>query len=158
MKTGNIFFSLFLLALAGYVIYTASHWSFKTGFFPLAAAIPLMILALLHLLLDLFAAPEASAERAAEAEFSRAASPRESRRRAIATFIWIAGFIALVFFVSFPVAVPLFMFLYLKLQSQVNWLRSAVLTALTWIFYHALFERLIHLRFESGWVQTTLGL
>jgi hypothetical protein len=54
--------------------------------------------------------------------------------------------------------VPLFIFLYLKLQSDVNWLRSVALTAITWIFYHALFERLINLRFEPGWVQTTLGL
>ncbi|HEX2227757.1 MAG TPA: tripartite tricarboxylate transporter TctB family protein [Candidatus Binatia bacterium] len=158
MKTGNIFFGLFLVALAGYVIYTASQWSFKTGFFPLAVAVPLMVLALLHLLLDLFGRPEANAERAAEAEFSSVGSATDARRRALAMFAWIAGFIALVYLVSFPVAVPLFMFLYLKLQSQVSLLRSVVLTAITWIFYHALFERLINLRFESGWVQTTLGL
>jgi hypothetical protein len=157
-NTGNVIFSLFLVALAGYVIYSASHWSFKTGFFPLAAAIPLMILALLHLALQLFGRPEATGERAAEAEFSNELPPELLRRRAIATFSWIGGFVLLVFLLSFPIAVPLFIFLYLRFQSDVNWLRSAALTALTWGFYHALFERLINLRFEPGWVQTTLGL
>jgi len=157
-STGNVFFSLFLIAVAGYVIYTASHWSFKAGFFPLAIAAPLMVLALLQLILELFGPTEAKAERAAEAEFSREVSVTDSRRRALATFTWIAGFILLVYVVSFPIAVPLFVFLYLKLPSQVNWLRSAVLTAITWIFYHALFERLINLRFEPGWIQTTFGL
>jgi len=157
-STGNVVFSLFLMALAGYVIYTASHWSFKTGFFPLAAAIPLMILAALHLALQLFGPAEAAGERAAEAEFSNELPPEMLRRRALATFLWIAGFVLLVYLLSFPIAVPLFIFLYLKFQSAVNWLGSAALTAITWIFYHALFERLINLRFEPGWVQTTLGL
>jgi hypothetical protein len=89
-NTGHLAFSLFLIALAGYVIYSASHWSFKTGFFPLAIAIPLMILALLHLWLELFGGPEAKAERAAEAEFSNEVSPAEARRRALVTLSWIA--------------------------------------------------------------------
>jgi len=157
-NTGNVIFSLFLMAVAGYVIYTASHWSFKTGFFPLAAAIPLMLLALLHLALQLLGPAEAIGERAAEAEFSNELPREMLRHRAIATFLWIAGFVLLVYLLSFPIAVPLFIFLYLKFQSDVNWLRSVALTAITWIFYHALFERLINLRFEPGWVQTTLGL
>jgi hypothetical protein len=150
-------FTVLLVALAGYVIYTASSWSFKTGFFPLAVAIPLMVLALLHLALQLFGAPETVAERAAESEFSNETPAEVARRRAIATFSWIAGFIVCVYLVSFPIAVPLFLFLYLKLQSEVNWLKSLGLTLVTWGFYHALFERLINLRFEPGWVQTALG-
>jgi hypothetical protein len=157
-QTGHIVFTVFLMAVAGYVIHAASSWSFKTGFFPMAVAIPLMVLALLHLALQLFGAPETTAERAVEAEFSNEIPAELVRRRAIVTFSWIGGFILCVYLVSFPVAVPLFVFLYLKLQSEVSWLRSVGLTLITWGFYHALFERLINLRFEPGWVQTALGL
>jgi hypothetical protein len=157
-QTGHIVFTVFLVAVAGYVIHAASSWSFKTGFFPMAVAVPLMVLALLHLALQLFGAPEAAAERAAESEFSNEVPAEVVRRRAVATFSWIAGFILCVYLVSFPLAVPLFVFLYLKLQSEVSWLRSLGLTLITWGFYHALFERLINLRFEPGWVQTALGL
>ena len=158
MKTGNIFFSLFLLALAGYVIYTASHWSFKTGFFPLAIAVPLLLLALLHFVLDLFGKPEAQAERVIEAEFSNEVPPAEARRRALVTFSWIALFIALVYLVSFPLAVPLFLFLYLRLQSRVSWSYSTILTGLAWLAFYALFERLIKLQFAPGEMQTLLGI
>ena len=151
-------FSLFLIAVAGYVIYAASHWSFKTGFFPLAIAIPLMILALLQLSLELFGGPEAKAERAAEAEFSNALSPAESRRRALAAFSWIALFVLLVYLVGFPIAVPLFLFLYLRLQSKVGWSFSTVLTVLAWGAFYAVFERLIRLQFAPGEIQTWLGI
>jgi hypothetical protein len=158
MKTGNIFFSLFLLALAGYVIYTASHWSFKTGFFPLAIAVPLMFLAVLHFALDLFGKPEAPAERLIDAAFSNEVSPAEARRRALVTFSWIALFVALVYLVSFPLAVPLFLFLYLRLQSKVSWSYSMILTGLAWLAFYTLFERLIQLQFAPGEVQTLLGI
>ena len=155
---GHIIFSVFLVAIAGYVVYAASHWSFKTGFFPLAIAIPLIILALLHLALELFGAPETAGGPAVEAEFSNEVTPELARRRAIATFSWIAGFIVLVYLVGFPLAVPLFIFFYLKLQSQENWLWSITLTATAWVFFYALFQRVVQLQFESGVMQNWFGL
>jgi hypothetical protein len=156
-NTGNICFSLFLMAVAGYAIYSASNWSFKTGFFPLAVAIPLMILALLQLALELFGKAEAVVERF-EAEFSNDVPPAEARRRAIVTFLWIALFVSFVYLVGFPLAVPLFLFLYLRLQSKIGWSFSIALTALAWSAFHALFERLIKLQFAPGEVQTWLGI
>ena len=158
MKMGNIFFSLFLLALAGYVLYTASHWSFKAGFFPLAIAVPLLLLAVLHFVLDLFGKPEAQAERVIEAEFSNEVPAAEARRRALVTFSWIALFIALVYLVSFPLAVPLFLFLYLRLQSKISWSYSMILTGVAWLAFYTLFERLIKLQFAPGEMQTLLGI
>jgi hypothetical protein len=157
-NTGHVVFSLFLVMMSGYAIYSASSWSFKTGFFPIAIALPLVILALIHLALELFGAPETAENRAAETEFSSDVSPSVARRRAITIFSWIAAFIVFVYLVSFPVAVPLFIFLYLKLQSNVSWSGSMALTAITWSFFYVIFERLINLRFEAGWVQIALGL
>jgi hypothetical protein len=157
-KRGHIVFSVFLIAISGYVIYSASHWSFKTGFFPLATAIPLMILALLHLALVFFGAPEAAGGPAVETEFSNEITPAVARRRAIAIFSWIAGFILLVYLLGFPFAVPLFLFLYLRLQSRESWLWSITLTASAWLFFYVLFQRLVQLQFEAGAVQHWLGL
>lgn len=157
-NTGRIFFSLFLIAIAGYAIYAAAHWSFKTGFFPLAVAIPLMLLALLQLALELFGKPEAIADRLIEAEFSNDVSPAEARRRALVTFSWIALFVLFVYVVGFPLSVPLFLFLYLRLQSKVSWSFSIVLTGLAWSAFYVLFERLLKLPFAPGEVQTWLGI
>jgi hypothetical protein len=157
-KSGHVIFSLFLIVVAGYAIYAASHWSFKTGFFPLAISIPLMVLALLQLALELFGSPEAVAERPVEAEFANDVSPAEARRRAIITFSWIGLFLLFVYLAGFPLAVPLFLFLYLRLQSKVGWPFSIVLTVLTWSAFYAVFERLIKLPFAPGEVQTWLGI
>jgi hypothetical protein len=155
---GQFLFSAFLILVAGYAVYSASYWSFKTGLFPLAIGIPLIILALAHLLLELLGAPEKAGGPAVEAEFSNEVTPEIARRRVIAIFSWIAGFILLVFLIGFPAAVPLFMFLYLTMQSQVSWLPSIALTAMAWGFFYAVFQRLVHLQFEAGVVQAWLGL
>ncbi len=155
---GHIVFSLFLVVIASYVVFMASRWSFKTGFFPLAVAIPLILLALAHLFLEFFGAPEKAGGPAVDAEFSNEVPPEVTRRRVFSIFSWIAGFILLVFLVGFPVAVPLFVFSYLKLQSEATWLRSIALTAIAWGFFHAVFQRLVSLQFESGVIQTWMGL
>ena len=157
-NSGHVVFTLFLIAVAGYAIYAASGWSFKTGFFPLAIAIPLLVMALLHLALELFGAPETAENPAVDAEFSNDVLPAVAWRRVIAIFSWIAVFIVFVYLLSFPVAVPLFIFLFLKMQSNVSWPGSIAMTAVTWGFFYAVFERLVNLRFEPGWVQTALGL
>jgi hypothetical protein len=64
----------------------------------------------------------------------------------------------LVYLASFPVAVPVFMFAYLKAQSSVGWLASLGYTGATWAFFYILFQRLLYLPFESGVVQAWLGL
>jgi putative tricarboxylic transport membrane protein len=155
---GHIVFSVFLILVGGYVIYSASQWSFKTGFFPLAVAIPLVILALLHLVLQLFGAPETAGGPAVEAEFSNEVAPEVARRRVVAIFSWIAGFILLVYLVGFPLAVPLFIFLYLKLQSRESWFFSVALTGIAWGCFYMLFQRVVQLQFEDGLIQTWLGL
>jgi len=156
--SGHVLFSVFLILVAGYVVYAASHWSFKSGFFPMALAIPLIILALAHLLLEVFGAPEKAGGPAVEAEFSNDVSPEVARRRVIAVFSWIGGFILFVYLVGFPVAVPLFIFAYLKVQSQVSWLRSMALTLAAWGFFYAVFQRVVQLQFESGVIQLWLDL
>jgi hypothetical protein len=157
-STGHGFFSIFLIVVAGFAIHSAHGWPFKAAFFPLAIAIPLLVLALLQLSLELFGPPEAADNRAVETEFSNEVPPDVARRRVIAIFCWIAAFILFVYLVGFPLAVPLFVFLFLKMQSDVSWQGSFALTAITWGFFYALFERLINLHFEHGWIQSALGL
>lgn len=124
----------------------------------MAIAIPLIILTLAYLLLELFAASEKASGPAMEAEFSQEVPPEIARRRVIAIFSWIAGFILVVFLVGFPLAVPLFTFFYLKIQSQVSWVRTIALTAAAWGFFYLVFERVVQLQFEDGVIQTLLGL
>ena len=155
---GNLLFSLFLIVIAGYAAFSASHWSFKTGFFPLAVSIPLIVLAILNLVLEFVGGKEKPSGPALEAEFANDLPPEVARRRVVEVFSWIAGFIVLVFLVGFPVAVPLFVLSYLAMQSRIGWLQSMTLTAGAWGFFYFLFQRLLNLQFETGVIQGWMGL
>lgn len=155
---GHLYFGTFIILVSGYAIFAASRWSFKTGFFPLAVAIPLLLLTLLHSYLELFGAPETNRGPAVEAEFSNEVAPEVARRRVIIIFSWMAGFILLVYLLGFPLTVPLFVFFYLRIQSRVGWKQSILLTAITWVLFYGLFQRLVRIQFEAGVVQSWLGI
>ena len=158
MRKGRILFGLFLIVVGAYAVHSALGWSFKTALFPLSVSIPLIILAAAQLLLDLFGKAETAGGPAIDLELAAGVPPDVARRRVIGIFFWVAGFILLVFLLGFPIAVPLFILCYLRLQSHESWWLSLSLTAFAWGFFYGIFERLIHLRFEDGLLQTWLGL
>jgi hypothetical protein len=155
---GHLFLGTFLILVSGYAIFAASQWSFKTGFFPLAVAIPLLGLTLLHFYLELFGAPERNKGPAVEAEFSNEVPPEVARRRVITMFSWMAAFILAVYLVGFPLTVPLFVFLFLKFQSEVSWTKSIALTGITWMLFYGLFQWLVRIQFEAGAIQSWVGM
>jgi hypothetical protein len=151
-------FSLLLMAVAGFAVISTRHWSFKAALFPLATAIPLFILAGTQLILELFGGQETTSGPAVELELSTDVDPAVARKRVAGILAWIAGFILLVFLVGFPLAVPLFIFSFLSLQSRVGWRLSFTLTAAAWGIFYFLFQRLLNVQFEAGAIQTWMGL
>jgi hypothetical protein len=158
MRKGRVVFSLCLIALAGYAALSARQWTFKAALFPLTVSIPLIVLATVQLILDLFGKTEASGGTAVDMEFAVGVSPEETRRRVNGIFLWITGFILLVYLIGFPITVPIFMFSYLTMQSKVDWWLSVILTFAAWLFFYGLFQWLLHLPFADGLIQTWLGL
>ena len=158
MRKGRILFCIFLIGVAAYAIRAASGWTFKAQLFPLTVGIPLLILVAVQLVMEILGKAETTAGPAVDLEFSADVPAEVARRRVIGAFLWVAGFILLVYLLGFPLAVPIFMLAYLSTQSQVGLPLSLALTAVTWLFFYGLFQRLIHLPFEDGLIQTLLGL
>jgi len=78
-------------------------------------------------------------------------------RRTVLAISWILGFFAAIVLAGFPIAVPLFVFLYLRIQGKESWVFSVIFTFAVWAFFYALFDRLLHLPFPAGWMRTWLG-
>jgi hypothetical protein len=150
-----VFFTLGLMAVAAVALLVARQWPSKAALFPLVTGIPLLALAATQLVLDFRGRAEESGA-ALDLTLTAGVSADVARRRTAAIFAWIAGFIALVALIGFPLTVPVFVFLYLAFQ-QVRWPVKLVLTAGAWAFFHGVFERLLQLPFEAGWVQNWLG-
>lgn len=137
--SGAAAFSAGLAVVAAYAVVTALRWPPKAALFPLVMGIPLLLLALAQVTIDW-----------------RVAGPREEStqetRAAISILAWMAGFIALVFLVGFPLAVPLFIVGYLLLQGREPWFLSIALALIAWGAFYLLFQRLLHFPFDSGWL------
>jgi hypothetical protein len=147
-----------LIAVAAYAVWAAFGWTFKAKLFPLTVSIPLMVLAVIQLVTEIFGKADSREGQVMDIEFASDVVPELARRRAIGAFLWVGGFILLVYLLGFPWAVPIFIFSYLSRQSRVGLPLSAALTAVTWLFFYGLFQRLLHLPFEDGVIQTLLGM
>jgi hypothetical protein len=155
--SGRALFSLFLVGVGAFAVVSAWRWPFKAALFPLAVGIPLAVVSAVQLVLDLRGRGEAAAGPAVDLQFGGDVPDDVARRRAATLFAWIAGFVALVWLVGFPAAVPGFMVAYLVLQSAADWRVAAGLTAAAWAFFYGVFQWALRLPFEPGWVQTRLG-
>lgn len=145
-------------ALVGlYTLYASLHWPFRTGLFPRVIGVPLLLLALAEMALSAFGTEKEEKGHAVDFELTTDVDPAIARKRTLAIFSWILGFLALIPLVGFPVAVPLFVFLYLKLAGKEGWVLTLVLTAVSWLFMAGLFDRLLHLPFPQGWIFSLWG-
>jgi hypothetical protein len=148
--------ALAVMAVSGYGVITAWFWPWKAALFPLVIGIPLFVLSAAEALWVVFG----TTERAEVQDFqiSHDLPQREIIRRSAVAAGWILGFFAAIVLLGFPVAVPLFVFLYLKLQAREDWILSAVFTAVAWAFFYGLFDQLLHLPFPRGWALEWSGL
>jgi heme A synthase len=138
--SGAALFSAGLAVIGAYAVYTALRWPPKAALFPLTMGIPLLALAVAQTLIELRDPPLLDAA-------------GDARRRTFGVFAWMAAFIALVLLAGFPVAVPLFVFSYLVIESRERWGLSLALGAAAWGAFHLLFERVLHFPFEAGLIQ-----
>jgi hypothetical protein len=135
--SGAALFSLGLALVAAYAVYTASRWPLKAALFPLTMGIPLLAVAAVQTL----------------AELREPVIGEGPLGRVVVVFAWMAAFIALVLLAGFPIAVPLFVFFYLVVESGEKLAVSLVLAAAAWGVFHLLFERLLHFPFETGLIR-----
>ena len=150
-KNISLALAVLVMLASGYGIWAASAWPWKAALFPLVIGVPLFAMALaeaLWVLMGSTPAPTEGAELAAEAP----------GRAVLVGGAWMLAFFAAIMLLGFPVAVPLFVFLYLKLQGGEGWLMSVVITAAVWGVFYGLFDALLHLPFPSGLLLDWLGL
>ena len=147
-KSASLGLATGVMLASGYAVFAASAWPWKAALFPLVIGVPLFCLAATELLWALFGSAEREAA-SMEVELSTHAG---AQRRVAAVAAWTLGFLAAIVLLGFPVAVPLFLFLYLKLQGGEGWVLSIGLTAGIFAVFYGLFDVLLHLPFPAGWL------
>lgn len=150
---GKLLMSLGLMAVAAGVIVTAASWPFRTALFPVSVGVFLFLGATADFLLNLFGKKEtASGQGAVDFQLSEDIDPAFARRRTLLAFAWIIGFFWIILFFGFPIAIPLMVFLFLKVQAREGWGISLLLTGLALGFFLGLFVWVLNIPFPAGWI------
>jgi len=144
-----------IMALSAWGTFSALEWPWKAKLFPLVIGIPLFCLALAEALWVIFGKHDGAA--AADFKLTQEQPPEVARRRTLLAAAWTLGFFAIIVLLGFQIAVPLLVFLYLKLQGKEGWLFSIIFTAAVWACFYGLFDLLLHLHFPEGWLFSGFG-
>ena len=145
-----------IMFLSAWAVVSAFEWPWKAALFPLAIGIPMFFLAGAEVLWVILG----SAHRGETKDFqlSQHLPARVTLRRTASVMAWTLGFFAAIVLLGFQIAVPLLVFLYLKIAGRESWRLSLVFTAVVWAIFYGLFDQLLHLPFPDGWIQTAIGL
>ena len=147
-KKASLALAIAIMALSCWGTVSALAWPWKAKLFPLVIGIPLFCLATAELLWVIFGS--AAAAKASDFQLAADVPVELARRRTALAAGWIIGFFLLILLLGFPVAVPTFVFLYLKLQAREGWLFCTIFTAALWAGFYGLFDLLLHLPFPPG--------
>lgn len=149
--------AVIVMIASGYAVITAWSWPWKAALFPLVIAVPVFLLATAEAILSLRGS-EARGDATKDFQLSTHLPQKEALRRTGIAIGWIVGLFAAIVLLGFPIAIPLFVFLFLKVQGREGWLLSIVFAAVIWAIFYGLFDRMLHLPFPQGLIQDWTGL
>jgi hypothetical protein len=155
--SGRAVMSGCIMLVGAAVVIQALQWPFKAALFPIIVGTPVFFLGMADFLLNLFE-KEKKESATIDFKFTGGADKAIEKKRTVSIFLWILGFFFLVLLVGFAVAVPLFVFFYLKLQARVGWTVTIANTLITWGIFYGLFVWFLNVPFMEGWIQQGLRL
>jgi len=144
-------FTTAIIVLLALALWQSRNFGYRAGLFPWVIGIPTLLLAMGQLIRDLYGKKkEKKAGLAQSVETHVDLAPEIVRQRTVAILCWTIGFFVAIWLIGFSYAVPLTIFLYLKLAGKENWPITIGVTFFSWLFYWSLFERLLNVPFPEG--------
>lgn len=142
-------FGLAILVVGIWALLATRDWPIKTALYPRVIGVPLVVLAAIEVTLNLRGHAEEKRQ-AVDLTLSETLPANVTARRTAVAFAWILGFFLTIVLLGFPVAIPVFVLAYLRLQGRESWMLSIVLAAAAWLAFYVVFDRLLHLPFAEG--------
>jgi TctA family transporter len=145
-ETVFCFFIVVLLALA---LWQSRHFDFRTGLFPWAIGLPLLLLTIIQLIMDFLG----KGDRKSGAHLAETGSdlPAEVVNRRTAGILgWILAYFVGIWLLGFSFGVPLCTFIQLKIFGREKWPQGLIYTASVWVLIYGIFDRVLHVPFPTG--------
>jgi hypothetical protein len=146
-----------VMVISAWAVIKAVNWPLTTALFPVVIGITIFILATTELFSSLSKREVTSREVSAKgARFTQEKPERLPVDKTLLAFLLILSFFLLILLVGFPIAVPLFVFCYLKIYGKEKWGLSAGVAAGVWAGFYGLFVLVSNMHFGEGWIQQGL--
>ncbi len=162
--------TVFMLAVFTFMVVTALSYPEGARFMPLTVGIPGILLCCLQIALDWRKKNGAEEEkdeiREAElkaaklvghdVEFGHAAvidAPKDHKeevRREIITWVYFLSYIGGVLLFGFWVAIPIFLFAFLKERAGASWVKSITLTCIAYVAFYLIFAKGLGVSLYTG--------
>lgn len=153
----EIAFSLMMVMVFAFGIYEARGWQLYARLLPWVVGLPMLVLAVAQLAFDIRDCRIKVSHITDGGEASEIPAPT-ARRRTISIITWIISLFVAIFLLGFSISVPLFTFLYLRIESYEKWWVAILLSAVAWAFFYGFFKWAVSLPFPEGQVFRWLGL
>lgn len=140
-------FTAVVIVILALALWQSRNFGIRAGLFPWTIGIPTLLFALVQFLKDM-----RGAKKADDAEAADVVPPEIARKRTITIIGWTVGCFLLIWLLGFSWAVPLTIFLYLKLAGRESWTVTLTVTFCAWLFFYALFERMLNVPFPQGYL------
>jgi hypothetical protein len=154
IRVARASFAFFILAVLSYVAYEAHFgfgaWEPRAALFPLVIGTPTLLLAAYIFVRECLRSTEAVKAEEHGFEPALEIDPLLARQRTLAIGAWIVGFFVAIWLLGFTAAAAVATFVYLKLGAKEQWVPSAALTLVAWLFFYGLFDYALQLPFPDG--------
>lgn len=160
---GSLIFNLFLIIVFAGAIFVAMGYNHRARIAPLVIAIPGLLVTLILLALELkkqaklvsnpALAASGQAGEAVSAQVAGQENPGPGRKflgAELNPFFWLTALLAMLFVVGFAVAIPVYLFLFLRVRSQEKTLFSVIFSLVAWAGLYVFFDRLLHIPLYQG--------
>lgn len=154
----DLAFALVLVAVFAYATATALALPEGAKLFPLAIAIPSLVLAVLLAVISLRSRWTTTVPAPVDAEAEAALAPAERTRRTAEIGAWFLGIFAAVYLLGFLVAIPVAAIAYLRFAARESWVTSVAVAAVCWALVFGVFDRLLHVPLPVGELLRVFGI
>jgi hypothetical protein len=137
-------------------LFVAKDWPIRASIVILLLGSIGVVLVLVQLVLDLKAL-RGEGPQPERPTYEVTALEHQGRWGSLEIWAWLWGLFAAIHLIGFPIALPLFVFLYAKIYGA-RWATACILTAGTWGFLYGVFEQVLHVPWPKALLQTLFRL
>jgi len=146
----RILFTSFVGLVILAALFVAKDWPIRASIIIFLLGGVGVVLALVQLRID-FRAMRAKEAKVLRPTFEVEALQHQGRWGSLEIWAWLWGLFFAVHLIGFPIALPLFVFLYIKLYGG-SWVTAILLTVITWGFLYGIYDYLLHVPWPKPWL------